>query len=176
LVAGLVFGVPGLAIVPGGVLTPRFLARFGTRRVLAAGLSVQALAPLPLVFLGADRTALWVLIPALVVTFFAHVVNIVAYTVTGTSGLPNEEQGLATGLTSMTQQIAVTVGIPVMGSIAATRSSELAGVHFAIGVNVVATLLSALLVWFGLWTRGERRVAPVAAPMGVEAELAVSSD
>jgi hypothetical protein len=42
----------------------------------------------------------------------------VAFTVTATSGLPDEEQGLATGLTSMTQQAGITVGIPVLGAVA----------------------------------------------------------
>lgn len=80
---------------------------------------------LPLVFLGADRgMALAVLILVLFIGFFAHVTWIVAYTVTGTSGLPNEEQGLATGLTSMTQQVAVTVGTPILSPIAATSRSS----------------------------------------------------
>jgi len=151
--AGLVFGVPGLAAVPAGVLAGKFLGKFGTRKVLAVGVTVQALAPLPLIFLGSHRIALAVLIPALFVTFFAHVVNIVAYTVTGTSGLPNEEQGLATGLTSMTQQVAVTIGIPIMGSIAATQSVELTGIHLAIAINVAITLASVLLIWIGLRPR-----------------------
>ena len=65
-------------------------------------------------FLGAGREALVVLLPALFIGFFGHVTSIVAFMVTGTSGLPDEEQGQATGLTSMTQQVAITVGIPIM--------------------------------------------------------------
>ena len=114
LVTGLVFGVPGLASVAAGVLAGRAVGRFGSRVLLAAGLVVQALATLPLAFLGPDRTALLVLVPALFIGFFGHVSAIVAFTVTATSGLPDEEQGLATGLTSMTQQ----VGIPVLGAVA----------------------------------------------------------
>jgi MFS family permease len=176
LVAGLVFGVPGLAAVPAGVLAGRLLGRFGSRKVLAVGVAVQALAPLPLVFLGANRAALAILIPALFVTFFAHVTNIVAYTVTGTSGLPNEEQGLATGLTSMTQQVAVTIGIPIMGSIAATQSVTLTGIHLAIGVNVAVTLVSVLFIWFGLRPRHERHRATVRVSKDADEELAVSPD
>ncbi|MFC0529854.1 MFS transporter [Phytohabitans kaempferiae] len=176
LAAGLIFGLPGLAIVPGGVLAGKFIGRFGPRKVLAAGLFVQALAPLPLVYLGTSRSALWILMPALFITFFAHITAIVAYTVTGTSGLPNEEQGLATGLTSMTQQVAVTVGIPIMGSIAATQAVELTGIHLAIGVNVAATLASVLLVWIGLRPRGAQQAPPAPAAQPAEEKLAVSSD
>ena len=105
LATGLVFGVPGLASVVAGH------ARRPGRRPLRQppgarrGMTVQALATVPLLFLGPERGALLILVPALFIGFFGHVPAIVAYTVTATSGLPDEEQGLATGLTSMTQQV-----------------------------------------------------------------------
>jgi MFS family permease len=178
LTTGLIFGVPGLAAVAAGVIAGRFIGRFGSRKVLAVGLSVQGLATLPLVFVGADRVALAVLIPALFIGFFGHVTSIVAYTVTGTSGLANEEQGLATGLTSMTQQVAITIGIPILSSVAATQSVELTGIHLALSVNVAVTLVSVVFIWFGLRPRGERRTAAAAVPVSKEAEeeLAASSD
>lgn len=141
LVTGLVFGVPGLASVAAGVLAGRAIGRFGSRVLLVAGLVVQALATLPLAFLGPDRTALLVLVPALFAGFFGHVSAIVAFTVTATSGLPDEEQGLATGLTSMTQQVGITVGIPLLSAVAV-----LGGTHVALGVAVAATLASAVLI------------------------------
>jgi MFS family permease len=153
LATGLIFGVPGLAAVAAGVIAGRFIGRFGSRTVLAVGLSVQGLATLPLVFVGADRMALAVLIPALFIGFFGHVAAIVAFTVTGTSGLPNEEQGLATGLTSMTQQVAIVVGIPILSAVAATQSVRLTGIHLALGVNVAVTLASVVLVWIRLRPR-----------------------
>nr|WP_277349172.1 MULTISPECIES: MFS transporter [unclassified Streptomyces] len=162
LATGLVFGVPGLAAVAAGPIAGRLLGRFGTRQVLVAGMLVQGLATLPLIFLGANRIVLVILVPALFIGFFGHVTAIVAYTVTGTSGLPNEEQGLATGLTSMTQQVAITIGIPILSAVAATQSGELAGIHLALTVNVIVTLASALLIWVGLRPRGDHAAA--AAP------------
>ncbi len=153
LVTGLIFGVPGLAAVTAGVLAGRFISRSGSHKVLVVGLSVQGLATLPLVFLGADRLALAVLIPALFIGFFGHVTAIVAFMVTGTSGLPDHEQGLATGLTSMTQQVAITVGIPMLSAVAATQSVQLTGIHLALGVNVAITLTSVALIWAGLRPR-----------------------
>jgi MFS family permease len=169
LTTGLIFGVPGLAAVAAGPVAGRLIGRFGTRAVLTTGLTVQGLATVPLVFLGADRAALAVLIPALFIGFFGHVSAIVAFTVTATSGLPDSEQGLATGLTSMTQQVAITIGIPVLGAIAAIRGAELAGIHLALGVNVAVTLLSVVPLWFGLRPRAATEppaqpdVEPVAA-------------
>jgi MFS family permease len=159
---GLIFGVPGLTCVAAGPIAGRIIGRFGSRTVLTVGLTLQGLMILPLVFLGADRLALAVLMPALFIGFFVHVTSIVAYTVIGTSGLPNEEQGLATGLTSMTQQVAITVGAPIMVSIAATQSTDLTGTHLALGVNVAVTLVSVVLIWFGLRPRGRQGQSAVA--------------
>ncbi len=160
LATGLVFGVPGLAAVAAGPVAGRLIGRFGTRNVLTTGLSVQGLATLPLVFLGDDRAALAILVPALFIGFFGHVSAIVAFTVTATSGLSDTEQGLATGLTSMTQQVAITIGIPVLSAIAATRGTELAGLHLALSVDVAVTLVSVVLLWFGLRPRPATEPAP----------------
>ena len=65
---------------------------------------------------------------------------------TATSGLPDGEQGLATGLTWMTQQVAIAVGIPVLGAVAATQGAQLAGIHLALGVDVIVTLAAVVLV------------------------------
>jgi MFS family permease len=157
LTTGLVFGVPGLVSVFAGPIAGRIIGRFGGRNVLTAALTLQGLMISPLILLGADRLALAILIPALFLGFFGHVTCIVAYTVIGTSGLPDEEQGLATGLTSMTQQVALTVGAPIMVAIAATQTVELTGTHLALGVNVAVTLVSVVLIWFGLRPRDERR-------------------
>jgi hypothetical protein len=82
-----------------------------------------------------------------------HVASIVAYTVTWTSGLANSEQGLATGLTTMTQQVAITIGVPALSAVAATQSVELTGIHLALSLDVAVTLLSVAFVWFGLRPR-----------------------
>ncbi|MFI7211544.1 MFS transporter [Micromonospora maritima] len=149
-VTGLVFGVPGLAAVLAGPIAGRLIGRYGYRKVLVTGMATQSLATVPLIFVGSTRAGLIVLIPALLIGFFGHVTAIVAYTVTGTSGLPDGEQGLATGFTSMTQQVAITIGIPVLGAIAATQASELSGIHVALTVNVIVTWVSIALVWIGL--------------------------
>jgi MFS family permease len=167
LVTGLVFGIPGLASMAAGVLAGRFIGRFGYRRVLVTGLAVQGVSNLPLVFVGSGREGLALLVPVLFVSFFGHVTAIVGYTVTATSELPDGEQGLATGLTLMTQNVAITVGIPLLSSIAATRSTELAGIHLALGVDMAVVLVSAALVWFGLRPRGGPGTAVAAAEVVV---------
>ncbi|GLW09351.1 hypothetical protein Misp01_44800 [Microtetraspora sp. NBRC 13810] len=80
---------------------------------------------------------------------------------------------LATGLTSMTQQVAITVGIPTLSAVAATQNVELTGIHLALSVNVAVTLVSVVVIWFGL--RPGRTAAPVPEPQKPGKPLAASS-
>jgi hypothetical protein len=67
--------------------------------------------------------------------------------VTATSGLPDSEQGLATGIATMSQQVGITMGIPVMSAVVVgSAHSVLGGVTTAIVVNAGLCLLGALVV------------------------------
>jgi len=176
LVTGAVFGVPGITAVVAGIVAHRVIGRTGARRALVGGLTVQALANLALLATGQDRgTGLTIIILALGVGFFGHVTGIVAYVVTATSGLSDHDQGLATALSTLTQQVAITVGIPVLSSIAAARTSALrssgsssessaviGGVHLALAVDAGITLLGAAAI--AVLARGVATRAPVALP------------
>lgn len=56
-----------------------------------------------------------------------------------------------------------TIGIPILAAVAATRGTELTGIHVALAVSVAVTLASVLVIWYGLRPRGERRMAATAA-------------
>jgi MFS family permease len=150
LTTGLIFGVPGLASVAAGVVAGRFIGRYGPRTVLAVGLLGQAAFTAPLVLLGTGNAWLAVLVPALFFGFFAHVTAIVSFMVTATSGVPDSEQGLATGLATLTQQVGITIGVPILAAVAATQASLLGGIQLALAVNVLVTVAAVALVWSGL--------------------------
>lgn len=153
LATGLSFAVLGIGTVLGGVIAPKVIARIGTKRAIVIAFGVQAAATLPLAFLG--TTSAWVL-PLLVLTFAGGVANLVAivgFMVTATSGLPDGEQGLATGLATMSQQVGITMGIPIMSAIVTARAhggdspaAVLDGVSTAIFVNAGLCVLTGLLV------------------------------
>jgi len=159
LITGLIFGAPGLAAVAAGVVASRFIARYGTRNVLTVGLLAQAAFTAPLILLGTGVGWLGLLMPALFLGFFGHVTAIVSFMVTATTGLPDTEQGLATGLASMTQQIGITIGIPILGAIAASQASLLSGIHLALTVNVLLTVSAVALIWTGLRPRADLAAA-----------------
>ncbi|MGW1135450.1 MFS transporter [Streptomyces griseoluteus] len=150
LAAGLSFGVLGAGTVVGGSVAPRVIGRLGTRRTLIVGGLVQAVSTAALLGLGEGNGSLPLL---LTVTFTGGVGNmlvIVGFMVTATSGLADQEQGLATGLATMTQQIGITMGAPVMSAVATaampatTTPAVLTGLKTAIAVNAALVLLGAL--------------------------------
>ncbi len=160
---GLIFGVPGLAAVIAGIIAGRLIGKYGYRIVLVVGLATQGLTTVALLAINESRASLYLIMAALFIMFFGHVTAIVAYTVTATSGLEDSQQGLATGLATLAQQIAVTIGIPIFGAIAATQAGVLDGIHLAMQVQVIATLIAAALIWFGLRPRPAAGVAPPVA-------------
>jgi EmrB/QacA subfamily drug resistance transporter len=148
LMAGLSFGVLGVGTVLGGLLAPRFIARTDAKKAIIFGFAVQAAATIPLAFVGDDRT--W-MIPLLALTFFGGVANLVAivgYVVASTSGLPDEQQGLATGLVTMSQQVGIALGTPIMSAVITSQASRglLPGIQTAIGVNGALCIAAAVLI------------------------------
>jgi MFS family permease len=164
---GLVFAVMGVAAALGGMIAPRLIGRYGARATLVGGLLFQGALILPLALIGpGDATVLLVTIGA--VAAFGHLAAVVSYGVTATSGLGDTEQGLATGLVTTSQQVGLTLGIPLLSAVASARSDSLrtaghtakdalaSGIQLSLGTDGVVVLVAAALVWFGLRTNRTR--------------------
>ncbi|MFG2519403.1 MFS transporter [Streptomyces sp. NPDC048527] len=149
LATGLAFGVLGLGTVIGGTLGGRAVGRLGNRTTIVVGGAVQAVATLALVALGTSGSWIWLLLAATFVGGVGNMLVIVGFMVTATSGLPDEEQGLATGLATMTQQVGITLGIPVMSAIATARMGGATGPHAVLSGVSTAVLVNSLLVAAG---------------------------
>ncbi|WP_432752825.1 MFS transporter [Streptomyces sp. JL2001] len=150
LAAGLSFGVLGAGTIVGGVLAPRFIGRHGARTALVAGGLLQAAATVALYALGDDRSGLWLLLTATFLGGVGNMLAIVGFMVTATSGLPDSEQGMATGLATMTQQIGITMGTPIMSAVVVTSTTVLDGIGLAVLVNAAIVLTGAVLAGFFL--------------------------
>lgn len=70
---------------------------------------------------------------------------IVGFMVTATSGLSDSEQGTATGLATMTQQIGITMGTPIMSAVVVTAGTVRAGIGLAVLVNAAIVVAGAVL-------------------------------
>ncbi|WP_144659694.1 MFS transporter [Paenarthrobacter nicotinovorans] len=153
--AGLAFAVLGLGTVLGGVLGPKVIGKLGNKKAIVYGFIVQAIATGALVLLSAEPASIGLLLVATFIGGVANLVVIVGFMVTATSGVTDTEQGLATGLATMSRQIGITLGIPVMSAIFTARivaignhaaPAVLGGVTTAIWVNAGLCLVMALLV------------------------------
>ncbi|HWG24939.1 MFS transporter [Actinospica sp.] len=162
--AGLVFGWLGVVAAISGTVAPRVIGRYGSRSVLVAGLLAQGVGSVLIATMTRGDSVL-ILALAGVIWVYGNLHAIVAFNVTATSGLSNEEQGLATGLATTTQQVALTVGIPILSAIASTRQNSLlhagrsaqdaliGGFHLAMWADAAILLVGTGLVAAGLLRR-----------------------
>ncbi|WP_405678887.1 MFS transporter [Streptomyces sp. NBC_00868] len=146
---GLVFGVQGVASVLAGSYAPRAIGRFGARRVLVGSLLGQGAFGAALLAVGTDSGALLATV-AVSLASMCHLGAIISYGLVVTSGVPDEEQGLATGLVTTTQQVGITIGIPLLGVVATTQASLFDGVRTVLATDAAIVLAAALLVAAGL--------------------------
>ncbi|MEU4212627.1 MFS transporter [Streptomyces sp. NPDC026206] len=158
---GLVFGVQGVLAALAGMTAPRVIARFGARNTLVAGMLTQAVFTAALLGLGVDSGA-WLALTAVSLGCVGHLWAIVAYGVTATSGLPDGEQGLATGLVTSSQQVGITIGIPLLSALASAdiaarreggagfAAATLGGIKLGLGVDAAIVAVVAVLVAVGL--------------------------
>ncbi|MGW3037604.1 MFS transporter [Streptomyces sp. NPDC001178] len=150
LAAGLSFGVLGIGTVVGGSVAPKVIGKIGSKQTLITGGILQTVFTAALLGLGATHSSLWLLLVATFAGGVGNMLVIVGFMVTATSGLADHEQGLATGLATMTQQIGITMGTPIMSAIATAAmtgtgaSAVLGGLKTAIAVNAALVVLGAL--------------------------------
>jgi len=150
---GLVFGVQGVLSAVAGAWAPRVIGRLGARRTLVASLAGQGALIAALLGLNAHGWSVWLATAAVSLASMCHLGAIISYGLTVTSGVPDEEQGLATGLVTSTQQVGITVGIPLLGVLATTSHDLLAGVHTVLAIDAAVVLIAAALVAAGLKVR-----------------------
>ncbi|MCX4631793.1 MFS transporter [Streptomyces sp. NBC_01443] len=146
---GLIFGVQGVASAVAGSYAPKVIGRFGARRTLVGSLLGQGLLTAALLAVGAESGALVATVAVSVASMF-HLGAIISYGLTVTSGVPDEEQGLATGLVTTTQQVGLTIGIPLLGVLATTQASLFDGVRTVLAIDAAIVLAAAVLVGLGL--------------------------
>lgn len=129
LTTGLAFVGLGTAAFFGGMVAPRIIGRLGSKRTLVSALLLQAVSTAALLTLGDARSGLVIMLAATTVGGLGHVLSIVSFMVTATSNVADDERGLATGMASMTQQVGITIGIPVISTIAIGHTHVLQSAH-----------------------------------------------
>jgi EmrB/QacA subfamily drug resistance transporter len=149
----------GLAIFPGGLLVallaPRIaplVMRFGTTRLIAAGLASTGLGYVLFLRIGLDSGYVPVMLPTFILAGLGFALAYGPLNIAGTNGVAAHEQGLASGLVSTSFQfggalvLAVAAAVNNAAGTEGTQQGLLDGFQAAIMVSVIAAGLGVLAV------------------------------
>ena len=123
LATGLAFLPLTLVVMVTANLAARVVGRTGPRHLLVIGLSMVGVGMLLLIRLPVQGTYVRDLLPNFLFVAVGLGVTIVAATVAATSGIPNAEQGVASGLINTSQQLGNALGLAILVSLAAARTA-----------------------------------------------------
>jgi EmrB/QacA subfamily drug resistance transporter len=172
----------GLALLPftAGVmvsagLASQFAPRVGVRPVAALGMIVSAFGMLLLARLPVDGSYFVDVLPALVITSLGMGAVFMPLTLIATTGLEDEDQGLASGLFNTSQQIGGALGLAILSTLAASKTTSaggatdpealVTGFHWAFG-GAAAFILAGLVTMLALLRRQHvARIEAEAAPV-----------
>jgi EmrB/QacA subfamily drug resistance transporter len=172
----------GLALLPftAGVmvsagLASQFAPRVGVRPVAALGMIVSAFGMLLLARLPVDGSYLVDVLPALVITSLGMGAVFMPLTLIATTGLDDDDQGLASGLFNTSQQIGGALGLAILSTLAASKTTSaggasdpealVTGFHWAFGGAAVFILAGLVTMLALLRRRHVARIEAEAAPV-----------
>ena len=128
LEAGLAFLPFTAGIMVSAGLASKFAPRVGVRPVAITGMIVTIAGMLLLTRISVDGSYAADVMPALVLTALGLGAVFVPLTLIATTGLENEDQGLASGIFNTSQQIGGALGLAILASLAATKTANATGV------------------------------------------------
>ncbi|MEX0673865.1 MAG: MFS transporter [Gaiellaceae bacterium] len=158
LTAGLAFLPFTAGIMVSAGLASQFTPKIGVRPVAVTGLLLTAAGMLLLTQLPVDGSYVANVLPALLLTSLGMGAVFMPLTLVATTGLEDADQGLASGLFYTSQQIGGALGLAILSTVAASRSSAggaealVTGFHWAFAGGVLF-ILAGLVVLLALLRR-----------------------
>ena len=124
----------GLAFLPHAAVAfvaarvvPRVVDRFGPRPIMAWGSAIFGGSVLLLLAIRPGGGYLFELLPALAITPIGILLGFLASMIAATSGMADEEQGLASGLLQTSQQVGQALGLAVVLNVVAAGAARARG-------------------------------------------------
>jgi EmrB/QacA subfamily drug resistance transporter len=127
LEAGFAFLPFTAGIMVSAGLASTFAPRIGVRPVAAVGMILTAAGLLLLTQIPVNGSYLANVLPAMILTALGMGAVFMPLTLVATTGLDNEDQGLASGLFNTSQQIGGALGLAILSTIAAGRTAAAGG-------------------------------------------------
>ena len=116
---GLAFMPHAAVAIVAARVVPRVVDRFGPRPIMAWGAAIFGASVLLLATMTPGGSYVTQLLPALAITPVGILFGFIASMIAATSGMPDDEQGLASGLLATFQQIGQALGLAVILNIVA---------------------------------------------------------
>ena len=123
LEGGLAFLPFTAGIIIGAGLSQRLLPALGAREVPLIGLTLAVAGMLLFLRLTPDGTYLTDFLPGLMLTSIGMGLTFVPITLIATSGIPDGDAGLASGIFNTSQQVGGALGLAVLSTIATSRTT-----------------------------------------------------
>jgi EmrB/QacA subfamily drug resistance transporter len=127
LSAGVSFLPLTLSVFTGSSLAPALVRRFGTRRVLTAGMLMAALGLTLMSGLTPTSGYLFPVLPAGILSSLGMGFSLVPATITATQGVERARAGAASGLVNTSRLVGGAIGLAVLGTIAQAHTRGEAG-------------------------------------------------
>jgi EmrB/QacA subfamily drug resistance transporter len=127
LKAGIAFLPFTAGIMVSAGLASNFATKIGVRPIAAAGMSLTIVGMLLLTQLPVDGAYVANVLPSLLLTSLGMGAVFMPLTLIATTGLENEDQGLASGLFNTSQQIGGALGLAILSTLAASKTGSAAG-------------------------------------------------
>ncbi|WP_169950744.1 MFS transporter [Microbispora sp. H11081] len=150
---GLAMLVIGIDTVLAPTLTPRLVNRFGNTRVLFGGIVLAAVAYALFLPVGMDWTYT-AMLPALLLLGLSFSLAYGPLTMAATEGVDEEEHGLAGGLLYTAMQFGTALGLSAVTAVSVAAGPGPDALRSALVVPLVAAVLGAVVVAFGLRAPG----------------------
>jgi predicted MFS family arabinose efflux permease len=172
LKAGLAFLPVTAGIMIGAGVAQQLIKRVGVRNVSIAGITLASIGMLVLTQLPVDGSYAGDLLPGLLPMSLGMGLTFVPITLMGTSGVSDEDAGLASGLFNTAQQVGGSLGLAILSTLAASQTAsvlhgtssaaELAarvsGYHVAFLAAAIMLASGAVIMTFALRRQHMREV------------------
>jgi MFS family permease len=172
LKAGLAFLPFTAGIMLSAGITSAFGPKIGVRLVSITGIVIASAGLLLLTRIPVDGSYLSSVLPSLLLTSFGMGGVFVSLTLVATTGLEDEDQGLASGLFNTSQQVGGALGLAILSTIAASHTNSdsptqlVRGFHWAFAGSAGLVLAGAVALLTMLRKRDVARIEEAAREGG----------